>query len=357
MVKEIYATVSCTSAAPIPFQFKRENPTTMKEKIAFMAERQNSLFERQNKLHSSMKTSIMPLEGVLMNIGQKIGMTKEDLYHTPNQAENAQCLSHKGSCTPIASVEIPEGDHDCMLYLNKPFRVVTRGRVYHTVAGDSLNNMTLRPKHGKVSIGVVQRHKEDSALPVPNEQANLYSLRDVIGTYVAWPLSLINLRPKVAPSSGKGLGKETSYSKESIAGPSSKGSTGCVSSEILKLAEAQGAAYLDMMKLFVRSDQTIDTATIQLTSEQWGKEFCDIVGKENIIEVIHRHWLSASTINFYIRYLCEAYLHGIMANRFSFISLYEMDEALNPNQHQHIAEMLKRHMGEDHLIFAPYNVG
>ncbi|XP_027364529.1 ubiquitin-like-specific protease 1 [Abrus precatorius] len=111
------------------------------------------------------------------------------------------------------------------------------------------------------------------------------------------------------------------------------------------------------MKLVVRSDQAIDTATFQLTSEHWGKEFCDILGKENIIEVIRRHWLSASSINLYIRYLCEAYLHGTMANRFSFISSYEMDEALNPNAHQHIAEMLKRHMGEDHLIFVPYNVG
>ncbi|XP_027342999.1 uncharacterized protein LOC113855559 [Abrus precatorius] len=215
-----------------------------------------------------------------------------------------------------------QGDHDCMLYLNKPFRLVARDRVYHTVAGDSLHNMALLPEHGKVSIEVVQRHEEDFALPIPNEQANLYSLRDVIG---------------------KGLGKETGYSKESIVGPSNKGSTDCVSSEILKLAEAQGAACLDMMKLFVRSDQVIDTATIQLTSEHCGKEFCDIVGKENIIEVICRHWLSASSINLYIQ--------------FSFISLYEMDEALNPNPHQHIAEMLKRHMGEDHLIFAPYNVG
>ncbi|XP_027368304.1 uncharacterized protein LOC113874267 [Abrus precatorius] len=231
------------------------------------------------------------------------------------------------------------------------------------MAGDSLHNMALPPEHGKVSIEVVQRHEEDSALPIPNGEANLYSLRDAIGTYVAWQLSLIILRPKVckrvsfqvAHSLGNGLGKETSYSKESIVGPSNKGSISCVSSEILKLAEAQGAACLDMMKLFVRSDQANDTATFQLTSEHWGKEFCDIVGKKNIIEVIRRHWLSASSINLYIRYLCEAYLHGTMANRFSFIFI--MDEALNPNPHQHIAEMLKRHMGEDHLIFAPYNVG
>ncbi|XP_027344470.1 uncharacterized protein LOC113856882 [Abrus precatorius] len=184
----------------------------------------------------------------------------------PQTPVDAPSTSHRGSCTPIASVKIPEGEHDCMLYLNKPFRLVARGRVYHTVARDSLHNMALPPEHGKVFIEVVQRHEEDSALPIPNEEANLYSLRDAIGTYVAWPLSLITLRPKVAPSSGKGLGKETGYSKESIAGLSN-----------------QGAACLDMMKLFVRSDQAIDTATFQLTSEHWGKEFCDIVGKENII--------------------------------------------------------------------------
>ncbi|XP_027338208.1 uncharacterized protein LOC113852159 [Abrus precatorius] len=69
MVKEIYASTSCTSVTPIPSQFKRENPTTMKEKIAFLAERQNLLAERQNELHSSVKSGIMLLECVLMNIG------------------------------------------------------------------------------------------------------------------------------------------------------------------------------------------------------------------------------------------------------------------------------------------------
>ncbi|XP_027357459.1 uncharacterized protein LOC113866859 [Abrus precatorius] len=267
----------------------------------------------------------------------------------PKMTGDAPSTSHKGSCTPIASVDIPKGDHDYLLYLNTPFRLVARGRVYHTVVGDSLYNMTFPPEYGKVSLEIVQRHEEESALPILNEQANLIFLRDAIGTYVAWPFFLITLRLKE---------KETGYSKESIADPSNKGRSACVSLEILQLTKAKGATCLDIMKLFVRSDQTIDIATIHITTLHWGKEFYDIVGKENILEVIRRHWLSASSINLYIRYLCEAYLHRTtMTYRFSFISPYEMDKKLNPNPHQHIAEMLKHHMGEDHLIFAPYNVG
>ncbi|XP_027364398.1 uncharacterized protein LOC113871504 [Abrus precatorius] len=199
---------------------------------------------------------------------------------------DATCNTYRGSCTPVASIEIPE-----------------------------------------VSIEVVQRHEKKTALFVLNEQANLIYLRDAIGTYVAWPLSLITLRPKVAPSSSKGLRKETGFTKESIVGPYNKGVV-CNSSEVYELDKSNG------------------------------KEFYDIVGKENIWEVIQQHWLSASSINLYIRYLCEAYLHETnKASKFSFISLYEMDEKLNPNPYQHIAETWKRHMDEDHLVFAPYSVG
>ena len=63
-------------------------------------------------------------------------------------------------------------------------------------------------------------------------------------------------------------------------------------------------------------------------------------------------------VYFYLRYLCEAYLHETdKASRFSFISPHEVDEMNNPNPHQHVAEMLMRHGRRDHLVMAPYNVG
>ncbi|KAJ1403731.1 hypothetical protein SESBI_27075 [Sesbania bispinosa] len=42
--------------------------------------------------------------------------------------------------------------------------------------------MSLPPGHHKVSIDVVQSHKEDSPLPVPIEDENLMTLRDAIGS-------------------------------------------------------------------------------------------------------------------------------------------------------------------------------
>ncbi|XP_027364438.1 uncharacterized protein LOC113871543 [Abrus precatorius] len=188
-----------------------------------------------------------------------------------------------------------------MLYLSTPYRVVARGRVLRIVVENSLHNTALPPHHYKVSIEIVQRQEEDTALPIPNEEANLNCLRDAIGTYVAWPLSLITLRPKVAPSSSRGLGKGTGHTKESIAGPSNKGVVSN-SSDLPELAQAQGAACFDMMKLYIRSDQVIDNLQDICVKLTW---------KGPIWQTLH----------------------------------------------QHITDMLKRHMGEDHLIFAPYNVG
>ncbi|XP_027361211.1 uncharacterized protein LOC113869196 [Abrus precatorius] len=167
-----------------------------------------------------------------------------------------------------------------MLYLSTPYHVVARGRVSRTVVGDSLHNTAIPPHHCKVSIEIVQRQEEDIALPVPNEEANLNCLRDAIGTYVVWPLSLITLRPKVAPSSSRGLGKGTGHTKESIAGPSNKGVVSN-SSDLLELAQAQGAACFDMMKLYIRSDQAIDN---------YFPEFQLPTFPDNTIHQVQREW-------------------------------------------------------------------
>ncbi|KAJ1398452.1 hypothetical protein SESBI_31052 [Sesbania bispinosa] len=126
--------------------------------------------------------------------------------------------SQKGSCTPIAFLEISEDDHPCFLFLNSPQRQVARGSVYNK-GGVTLHTMSLPPGHHKVSVDVVQSHEEDSPLPVPIEDENLMTLRDAIGTYVAWPRSLINLPPRVPSPSSKGKGKEHFQTKECVTSP------------------------------------------------------------------------------------------------------------------------------------------
>ncbi|KAJ1397700.1 hypothetical protein SESBI_31635 [Sesbania bispinosa] len=81
----------------------------------------------------------------------------------PQLQPNIPPQSQKGSCTQIASLEIPEGDNPYFLFLNFPHRHVARGTMY-------------------------------------NKGGSLYTLRAFLqpsqGTYVVWPRFLINLPPR-----------------------------------------------------------------------------------------------------------------------------------------------------------------
>ena len=62
---------------------------------------------------------------------------------------------------------------------------------------NTLHTRNIPPHHVRVSINVVQQQEENVQLPVPNEDENLVTLRDAIGTYVAWPAALISLQQQV----------------------------------------------------------------------------------------------------------------------------------------------------------------
>ena len=100
-------------------------------------------------------------------------------------------------------------------------------------------------------------------------------------------------------SSSKGKEKETGHTKESITTPMKKGSIS--DSNLMEFVGAQGVACFDLMRLLVRGDQPIEEEIIPMSIDNWGKEYSDRVGKENIIEIIRHEWLSASTLTLYIR--------------------------------------------------------
>ncbi|KAJ1433728.1 Papain-like cysteine peptidase superfamily [Sesbania bispinosa] len=241
----------------------------------------------------------------------------------PHPQPSIQPQIQRGSCTPITSSKIPEGDHPCFLFLNFPHRHVARGIVYKKEGGVTLHTKSLPPDHYKVSINIVQSHEEGSPLPVPIEDENLMTLRDAIGTYVAWPRSLIHLAPQGPPPSSKGKGKEHFRTKD--------------------------------LKVMVRGNNTLYVVENTYCKDYWGKEFTDKIGKDEIKEVVCHRVLSASSLCYYISYLCEAYLHDTdKASKFSFISPYELEEE---DVNGYIVEALQRHANQDHLVMVPCNVG
>ena len=60
---------------------------------------------------------------------------------------------------------------------------------------NKVHNRSIPSGHAKVSINVV--YESDAPLPVPNEDDDQYTVGAALGTYVAWPISLIDMNYKV----------------------------------------------------------------------------------------------------------------------------------------------------------------
>lgn len=58
-----------------------------------------------------------------------------------------------------------------------------------------MHNKPLPPNHLRVSIDVVD--EDVAALPVPLEDFDLHIVGDALGTFVAWPIYLIQVNSKV----------------------------------------------------------------------------------------------------------------------------------------------------------------
>lgn len=81
------------------------------------------------------------------------------------------------------------------------------------------------------------------------------------------------------------------------------------------------------------------------------------INKENILEVLDAQWLSASSLVFYIRYLCEVFFskNPDLAAKFSFVSPHLVSHLVDSSD-TNLAKSLLGHIDKDHLLLIPYNV-
>ncbi len=71
------------------------------------------------------------------------------------------------------------------------------GTVYHAVDG-LLHGVAIPPNAYKVTVYRVHEGKEDRELPYPTEE--MYTVRDAMSSFVAWPKHLVVLTSKVKAS-------------------------------------------------------------------------------------------------------------------------------------------------------------
>ncbi|KAG4906734.1 hypothetical protein JHK82_055380 [Glycine max] len=98
--------------------------------------------------------------------------------------------SGKGSCT-VPSSNFPEGVSSCKLFVVPPsLLLVAHGKV-HNIQSDTLHGRHLPDGHLKVSVEVVV--ELDASLSIPGDDDDIMTIKDAVGTFVAWPLNLIQV--------------------------------------------------------------------------------------------------------------------------------------------------------------------
>ncbi|RZB91697.1 hypothetical protein D0Y65_023898 [Glycine soja] len=94
-----------------------------------------------------------------------------------------------GSCN-ITSNNIAEGVSPCKLYVSSSLLLlIARGKVYIQI--DTLHNRSLPHGNVKVSVDVVV--ESNAQLQIPNHDDKIMAIAQAIGTFVAWPINLIQV--------------------------------------------------------------------------------------------------------------------------------------------------------------------
>lgn len=99
-------------------------------------------------------------------------------------------------------IEFPEGLTACQVALSDPcYRIVARGKV-HNIPNIAriVHGVPLKPNQVRVSIEYV--YENETLLPIPIED-EAYTLREALGTHVAWPSHLVILEDKDKVKEGK----------------------------------------------------------------------------------------------------------------------------------------------------------
>ncbi|XP_057446635.1 uncharacterized protein LOC130738591 [Lotus japonicus] len=270
---------------------------------------------------------------------------------TLQKQRNLPPTNGRDSCMPLPlAANIPKGPTQCLLCLAVPyFRTVGTGTVYN-LPGDTLHNRPLPLNHVRVSVDVI--FEGSAPLPVPNEDAELFSVENAVGTCVAWPINLIQF-DLVTPTQSKSEGKTTGHTKKVVA--SSK------KQAVLQPSVGDGATKLPFYckLLYVYAQKVLTNSSplrIPMEEAVLNYDCVEHIGLDEVNQVVHHQQLGASVICVYIRYLYEQMLvPDNLTEKFSFVLPHQT--SLNAEQQTHyIVDALTAQAQLDKLFLAPYNI-
>ncbi|KAL6508939.1 hypothetical protein OROHE_021498 [Orobanche hederae] len=258
---------------------------------------------------------------------------------------------------------LPEGKNPCYLYLDPGRRYVGQGILHNDLNDGILHGVPIEEGYVRVQFEVAEKSELKSKLPRPCDEANLVG--EAPGYFLAWPHKLVSMKLETRPKTMNKEKSKHSMGHENLKDPENQRtveSIAGVSSRQLGYPLPEDVSHdgvLEVVRLVVMFDRVTDIDVDM--GPFWNADpWIEHINKENVLEVLDTQWLSASSLVFYIRYLCEVYLsrNPDLINKFSFASPHRIVSPLvdSSEASTHLSKCMLRYVDKDHILLVPYNV-
>ncbi|XP_074381108.1 uncharacterized protein LOC141721863 [Apium graveolens] len=257
--------------------------------------------------------------------------------------------------------DLPEAKHACYLYLDPGRRYVGRGTLHNDVGDRILHGIPLEEGYVTVQFKVAEKSEYNAPLPIPCDEANL--IGQAPGYFLAWPRKLVSTKLEAPPKTMNKKKRKHDMGHKKLEDKQKEKTLESIvdiSSRQLGYPLPEDVCHdgvLEFVRLAIAFDRVTDIE-VDMGVRYWNADpWKEHIHKENILEVLDAQWLSASSLVFYIRYLCEVFLskNPELAAKFSFVSPHLVSPLVNDCDTS-LTKCLLGHIDQDHLLLVPYNV-
>ncbi|QCE03845.1 putative transposase [Vigna unguiculata] len=162
--------------------------------------------------------------------------------------------------------------------------------------GDTLHGRSLPNGHVKVNVDIAL--EPNVSLPIPNADDDIMTIRQAIGTFVAWPINLLQV---VDADSALSKKKKINNANQSVA-PKRKCQGKMIVQHIpRKVIHPNLPQWCNYLSSYMKLKPTESLSPIEIEKDIFGlDEHKEIINAEIIGEIIDYAWLGATTISIYI---------------------------------------------------------
>ncbi|XP_022631898.1 uncharacterized protein LOC106778383 isoform X2 [Vigna radiata var. radiata] len=297
------------------------------------------------------------LTAQMKDMSEKIARMEKEMISlrkigTPNTNEEANINSGQGSCT-LSSISFPEGVSSCKLFTLSPsICLVAHGKL-HNFKTDTLHGRPLPKGHVKVSIDIAL--KPNVSLPIPIDDDDMMTIGQAIGTFVAWPMNLIQITDEDSTQPKK---KKMNNPNECVAPKKKCQAKMTIQHTPHKLFHPNLSQWCNYLSSYMELKPSQTLRPIQMDKNIFGIDnYEEIVSAEIIGEVINYAWLGASTISIYIRYLYQNFVKPNDKAFFFLSPQITTHELSMKDRMQKIVTLFLDNEVIDKFVLAPINTG